>query len=100
MKTLRLLLTALILIVFLGFGLVSVHALGSVKIEKTPYTVLSPLKQFKSGVAAKDVKCKEGLQSIMKNENGQPACVTPHTFDKLINRGWGIIPLAGLPTTH
>jgi hypothetical protein len=61
---------------------------------------ISPLKQFKSGVAAKDVKCKEGLQFIMKNENGQPACVTPHTFDELITRGWGIIPLGGLPTSH
>lgn len=58
----------------------------------------SPLKQFKSGIAAKDVKCKEGLKFIMKNENGQPACVTPHTFDELITRGWGIIPLGGLPT--
>jgi len=28
----------------------------------------SPLKQFKSGIATKDVKCKEGLQRIMKNE--------------------------------
>jgi hypothetical protein len=60
----------------------------------------TPLKQFKSGIAAKDVKCKEGLQFIMKNENGQPACVTPNTFDKLISRGWGIIPLGGLPTSH
>ena len=63
-------------------------------------TLQTPLKQFKSGIAAKDVKCKEGFQFIMKNENGQPACVTPNTFDKLISRGWGIIPLAGLPTSH
>jgi|GEM_PF-2919906 len=61
---------------------------------------VSPLKQFKSGIAAKDVKCKEGLQFIMKNENGQPACVTPHTFDELITRGWGIMPLGGLPIYH
>ncbi|CUR52292.1 protein of unknown function [Nitrosotalea devaniterrae] len=60
----------------------------------------SPLKQFKSGIAAKDVKCNEGLQFIMKNENGQPACVTSHTFDELITRGWGVIPLGGLPTSH
>lgn len=58
----------------------------------------TPLKQFKSGIAAKDVKCKEGLQFIMKKENGQPACVTPHAFDELIIRGWGIMPLGGLPT--
>jgi hypothetical protein len=59
----------------------------------------SPLKQFKSGIAIKDVKCNDGLQFIMKNENSQPACVKPQTMSKLIERGWGIIPLAGLPTT-
>ncbi|MDE1813843.1 MAG: hypothetical protein KGI05_04160 [Thaumarchaeota archaeon] len=65
-----------------------------------PLPNLSPLKQFESGIAANDVKCKEGFQFVMKNENGQPACVTPHTMDELINRGWGIMPLAGLPTSH
>lgn len=68
--------------------------------ESSYYRLLFPLEQFKLGVEAKDVKCKEGLQFIMKNENGQPACVTPSTIDKLIARGWGIIPLAGLPTSH
>src|SRR6185437_10045560 len=28
------------------------------------------------------------------------ACVSSHTFDELITRGWGIIPLGGLPTHH
>ena len=68
--------------------------------ESPYYRLLSPLQQFQSGIDAKDVKCKEGLQFIMKNENGQPACVTSHTFDELITRGWGIIPLGGLPTYH
>ena len=68
--------------------------------ESSYYRLLSPLQQFQSGIDAKDVKCKEGLQFIMKNENGQPACVSSHTFDELITRGWGIIPLGGLPTHH
>ena len=51
---------------------------------------LSPLKQFKSEFAARDVKCKEGLQLIVKNENGKPACVKPQTAQKLIERGWGM----------
>ena len=68
--------------------------------ESSYYRLLSPLQQFQSGIDAKDVKCKQGLQFIMKNENGQPACVTSHTFDELITRGWGIIPLGGLPTYH
>ena len=61
-------------------------------------TLLLPLEQFKSGIAAKDVKCKEGLQIIIKNENGQPACVTPYTFDELRVRGWGIMLLDKIPT--
>jgi hypothetical protein len=60
----------------------------------------SPLKQFKSGVAAKDVKCRDGLQFIVKNENGHFACVKKETANQLFNRGWGIFPLGGLPTSH
>ena len=77
-----------------------IHDINETSAQKPPAYFMSPLKQFKSGIAAKDVKCKEGLQFIIKNENGQPACVTPHTFDELITRGWGILPLAGLPTYH
>lgn len=60
----------------------------------------SPLKQFKSGIAAKDVKCKEGLHIMLKQENGQFACVKMETANKLFERGWGIFPLGGLPTSH
>lgn len=61
---------------------------------------LSPLQQFKSGIKAEDVKCKEDFMLVIKASDGSPACVTPHTFDELITRGWGIIPLGGLPTDH
>ncbi len=67
---------------------------------QTTSVIESPLKQFKSGIVSSDVKCKEGLQFIQKNENGQPACVKPQTMDKLIERGWGIIPLVGLPAPY
>ena len=50
----------------------------------------SPLKQFKTGVAAEDVVCKEGLQLIIKQVDYFPACVTPETYQKLIDREWGI----------
>src|SRR2546428_6485897 len=35
----------------------------------------SPLKQFKSGIAANDIKCEQGLQLVIKAEDGSPACV-------------------------
>lgn len=65
---------------------------------QTKSVIQSPLEQFRSGIAARDVKCNNGLEFIQKNENGQPACVKPQTKDKLIERGWGIIPLGGLPS--
>jgi hypothetical protein len=67
---------------------------------QTKSVIQSPLEQFRSGIAARDVKCNEGLEFIQKNENGQPACVKPQTMDKLIERGGGIIPLNGLPSPY
>lgn len=52
-------------------------------------TIPPPIKQFKSGIAAKDVRCKEGFGLILKNEDGSPACVTPQTLQTLVERGWG-----------
>ncbi|MGI0061116.1 MAG: hypothetical protein ACREBA_01540 [Nitrosotalea sp.] len=51
-------------------------------------TVSSPLKQFQSGVLAKDVKCNQGLQLVLKTEDGTPACVGPDTAQKLMEKGW------------
>lgn len=51
--------------------------------------VLSPLKQFKSGITAKDVKCKQDLSLVFKLEDGTPACVKPDTGTQLLKRGWG-----------
>ncbi len=64
--------------------------LTGVSLEKAPYQPypLSPLKQVESGVAAKDVKCKEGLQLVIKSEDGSPACVSPENVTKLVKIGW------------
>lgn len=51
-------------------------------------TVLSPLQQFKSGIAAHSVTCKQSLGLIFKAEDGSPACVTPTTANILAERGW------------
>lgn len=50
--------------------------------------ILSPYKQFKSGVTAEDVQCKDGLQLVLKITNDSPACVKPSTASTLILWGW------------
>ncbi len=54
--------------------------------------ISSPLVQFKSGIAANNVKCQQGLQLVIKAENGNPACVKPDTVTKLVEWGWAKIP--------
>lgn len=51
-------------------------------------TTESPLKQFKSGIPAEKIECKQGLQLIVKSKDGSPACVKPETKIKLTERGW------------
>lgn len=57
----------------------------------------SPLKQFKSGISALDVKCNQGLQLILKSEDGSPACIKSDTSQILIKRGWGIEAIIAHP---
>jgi hypothetical protein len=54
--------------------------------------LLSPLKQFESGVLVDEISCKEDLVLITKARNGNPACVKPETKIKLIERGWDACP--------
>lgn len=51
-------------------------------------TIPPPVKQFKSGIKAENIQCREGLQLIFKSKNGYPACVKPDTAKILIARGW------------
>ncbi|MDE1829431.1 MAG: hypothetical protein KGI25_03815 [Thaumarchaeota archaeon] len=51
-------------------------------------SVQSPLNQTKSGVPVKNVVCGQGLELVIKNEDGSPACVTPETAQKLVERHW------------
>lgn len=51
-------------------------------------TILSPLKQYSSGISTNNLECNQGLQLLIKAEDGSPACVTPETANKLTVRGW------------
>jgi hypothetical protein len=54
------------------------------------YNIPDPLKQFRSGVLAKNVECQHGLELIIKAEDGTPACVTSDGAIKLAQRGWAL----------
>ncbi len=57
----------------------------------TPHTSpaqTSPLEQFRSGIVASDITCKQGFELIFKNEDRSPACVTQDTVSILTERGW------------
>ena len=47
----------------------------------------SPLKQQASGILPKDVTCDDGLEKIFRH-NGNAACASPLSVEKLIHRGW------------
>src|SRR6185312_9127194 len=53
----------------------------------------TPLKQFKSGIAAKDVTCNENLELILKTQDSSPICVKSDTALTLIKRGWAMTSL-------
>lgn len=62
------------------------------KKHEPPFSyLLSPLKQFKSGVVVDEIQCKQNLVLIQKYD-GSPACVTEQTKQKLVERGWAGTP--------
>src|SRR6185312_14687771 len=78
-----------------------IHDINEISAQKPQAYFVSPLKQFKGGVAANDIKCKEGLQLVIKSEDGYPACVKPDTAIVLVNHRWATNvlqpnPMAGL----
>jgi hypothetical protein len=56
--------------------------------DKGHTTILSPLKQFKSGINAKNIQCNDGLELVIKTHDNSPACVKPTTVEKLVSLGW------------
>ncbi len=51
---------------------------------------MSPLQQFRVGIAAKDVTCTQGFVHVIKANGGSPACVKSDTATKLVTRGWAL----------
>lgn len=66
--------------------------INSTTANATNNVILSPLKQFKSGVVANDIVCKQGLKLIFKEYDGLPACVKPTSVTRLLQQGWALQP--------
>ena len=59
------------------------------KIEGVSYADFPPpLKQLKTGTPKYRILCDFDLGLVFKSTNGQPACVKPSTYWKLLDRGW------------
>ncbi|MHB8547375.1 MAG: hypothetical protein ACYDAJ_11460 [Nitrosotalea sp.] len=54
-------------------------------------SLISPLKQFESGIKSESVKCVTNFQLLVKENNGQPACVKISSLSRLVSQGW-ILP--------
>src|SRR5574337_909507 len=65
---------------------ITVNKIPGVNLDKT--IILSPLKQFKSGIKVEDVKCSSNLHLIIKAEDSSFACVSIETGKQLALRGW------------
>jgi len=53
---------------------------------------LSPLEQTKQGVPASEVACRENFV-LMVRESGSAACLTPASYLRSVDRGWGVADL-------
>lgn len=58
-----------------------------INIQINADSILSPLKQFKSGITIKDILCKSHLTLVL-NHRDLPACVTSNSLKNLESRGW------------
>lgn len=68
------------------------NTVGSAIPQSETKTAESPLKQFKSGILSKFVKCNYDLRLLINGHNFQPACVRESSTTRLLlNQGW-ILP--------
>ena len=69
----------------------SIKEVDTSKIVELP-TIQSPRAQMHSGIVPTDVACKENFV-LMVRESGSAACLTPASYLRSIDRGWGLADL-------
>lgn len=51
-------------------------------------SILSPLKQFKSGIASNDIICKPDMQLLIQNQENFPICVKLDSVSNFLRHDW------------
>src|SRR5438477_10752472 len=69
-------------------ALVSISLVFSNTYAQSQDTVISPLKQLKAGITLYNIKCKQDYVLIIRETNGDPACVKPITIIRLLSYDW------------
>ena len=54
--------------------------------------VPSVREQLEAGTASGEIRCREGLELVVKAATGVPACVTPASAERLVAIGWAAPP--------
>jgi len=61
--------------------------------DAMPFNAMwTPLKQYQSGKAVKDIQCNQDLHLVIKSEDGTPACVKLGSINKLVSLHWALKP--------
>ena len=63
-----------------------------IKVAELPIIQKSPRAQMHSGIISTDVVCNENFV-LMVRESGSAACLTPASFLRSVDRGWGVADL-------
>jgi len=71
-----------------GFWHISPHSVSLPSLDPDTQFILSPLKLYKAGIPVEDIHCKSSLELAIKSSNGHPVCITPESFDILLERKW------------
>jgi len=69
----------------------SIKEADTSKIVELPI-IQSPRAQMRSGIAPTDVACKENFV-LMVRESGGASCLTPASYLRSVDRGWGVADL-------
>ena len=51
--------------------------------------MMSPRQQYMMHNDPNQITCRQGMGLLISSSSGTPACVTPTTYMRLVDRGWG-----------
>ena len=71
-----------------GGWFISPYSFPSDSLYPDSQFILSPLKLYKAGIPSSEIHCKTSLKLALKYTNDSPVCLTPESFDKLLEREW------------